>query len=165
MNRLEIKIIPEHFAYTAEYDVDNYMSFFDEETGENILQDLEDLMHEENPDVIVPEIPDDYNYITHATGQIPSPPMHVKYYDMVDRMGKDNADGAYRFVKVPEVKAATMLYKGPFETIPDGFAQLFALIEKENYTVCGESRASAIHGPWDRDNKEDYVMELQVPIE
>ena len=116
--KLEIREIPEHIAYTAEYDVDCYDDFFDVRTGENSLQDLEDLMHEDNPDVVVPAIPNDYNYFTHPAGIVPEQPMHVHYNDMVDRFGCDNPDGKYRFVTVPAVRAAVIPWEGPNRTVP-----------------------------------------------
>ncbi len=162
--KLEIKDIPEHIAYTAEYDVDCYDDFFDFEAGTNSLQNLEDLMHEENPDVVVPEIPNDYNYFTHPAGVIPEGRMHIHYYDMVDRKGKDNPDGKYRFVTVPAVKAATMFWEGPNRTIPEGIARAFALIEEAGLEIAGDTRTSAIHGPWDREDEAEYLMEIQVPV-
>ena len=119
MSVLEIKIIPEHIAYTVEYDTAGEYDFFDFETGDNTLQDLEDLVLSENPGVTVPEIPDDYNYTTYPAGVIPSGKMRVSYYDMVNKMGKDNPDGKYRFVTVPEVKAAVMYHKGKNEGIDE----------------------------------------------
>ncbi len=162
--QLTIKSIPEHIAYTAEYDVDCYDDFFDVRTGTNSLQDLEDLMHEDNPDVVVPEIPDDYNYFTHPAGEVPGDRMHVRYYDMVDRKGKDNPDGKYRFVTVPAVRAATMLWEGPNRTMPEGIARAFALIKEAGLEIAGDTRTSAIHGPWDREDEAEYLMEIQVPV-
>ena len=129
MSVLEIKIIPEHIAYTVEYDTAGEYDFFDFETGDNTLQDLEDLVLSENPGVTVPEIPDDYNYTTYPAGVIPSGKMRVSYYDMVNKMGKDNPDGKYRFVTVPEVKAAVMYHKGAFSKIPESIKKIFESIE------------------------------------
>lgn len=165
MSTLEIRTIPEHIAYTAEYDIESYYDFFDFETGGNDLQDLEDLMHQENPDVMVPEMPDDYNYFTHPAGTVPQGKMHITYYDMVDRRGVDNPDGKYRFVTVPEVKAAVIQHQGPFSKVPDSLEKVFQLIKEQGLSVCGDSRVSAIHGPWDRESEDDYLMEIQVPVE
>lgn len=85
MSKFEIRTIPGHISYMAEYDIDSYYEFFDFETGDNQLQDLEKLMHLENPDVTVPEMPDDYNYFTQPMATIPEGKMHIKYYDMVDK--------------------------------------------------------------------------------
>ena len=162
MRRVEIRTIPEHVAYTAEYDVETYNDFFNEETGDNILADLEVLMHSENPDVIVPEIPDDYNYLTHEAGEQIKSPMHVKYYDMVNKAGKDS--DSYRFVTVPEVTAAVMLYEGPFENVGEAYEEVYQWIRQNNYEIAGPGRSSCIHGPWDRSSRSEYLTEIQIPI-
>ena len=162
--QFEIKDIPEHIAYTTEYDIDSFNDFFDPETGGNILQDLEDLMHEDNPDVVVPEIPDDYNYLAVPAGVVPEGRRHISYFDMVDRKGKDNPDGAYRFVTVPAVRAAVLPWEGPYDTIDEGIARAFALVKEAGLEVAGDTRISAIHGPWDREDEAEYLMGIQVPV-
>jgi len=164
MMEFELREIPEHIAYTAEYDVKSYNDFFDFETGENYLQNLEDLMHEENPDVVVPEIPDDYNYFTHPKGEVPQGKMHMKYYDMVDRKGKDNKEGKYKFVTVPGVKAVVVPWQGANSTIPQGIGEALSLAKKNGFEIAGDTRVSAIHGPWDRDDENEYLVEIQVPV-
>ena len=165
MTDIKIKEIPEHIAYTAEFDIDDYYDFFDFETDSNSLVNLEELMHRENPDVNVPEMPDDYNYFTHPRGVVPKGRMHIHYYDMVDRAGIDNADGKYRFVVVPKIRAACMMHRGSFRTIDKTIRSAFSEIGKAGFAVCGDSRISAIHGPWDRENLSDHLAEIQIPIE
>lgn len=165
MTDIKIKEIPEHIAYTAEFDIDDYYDFFDFETDSNSLVNLEELMHRENPGVNVPEIPDDYNYFTHPQGVVPKGRMHIHYYDMVDRAGMDNADGKYRFVVVPKIRAACMMHRGSFRDIDKTLRSAFLGIRKAGFTVCGDSRISAIHGPWDRESWSDHLVEIQIPIE
>lgn len=161
---LEIRVIPGHIAYTAEYDVGCYDDFFDVAAGTNSLQDLEDLMHETNPDVVVPDIPDDYNYFTHPAGKVPEGRMHVRYFDMVDRFGKDDPEGRYRFVSVPEARCAVLSWQGPNATVSEGIARAFALVEEAGFEIAGDTRVSAIHGPWDREDEAEYLVEIQVPV-
>lgn len=162
MKRVEIKIIPEHVAYTAEYDVKNYNDFFNEETGDNILADLDERMHAENPGVLVPETPDDYNYFTHEAGMPVKSPMHIRYFDKVNKAGKDTK--LYKFVTVPEAKAATMFHEGPFEEVGETYNMLYEWIIENGYFVSGDGRSSCIHGPWDRSSRSEYLIEVQIPI-
>ena len=163
MAEVRIIEIPAHIVYTAEYDVDSLNDFFNPETGENILYDLQYLMEDENPDVHVPEDGEDYNYF-----DFPFPDSNGKkrvvYHDMVDTAGKDNPDGKYRFQEVPEVTAAALMYKGPYDSIGDGFDRVLEWIEANGYVQSGIARASAVNGPWDRDDEADYVTECQVPV-
>lgn len=160
---VEIRIIPAHIAYTAEYDVVDYNDFFDETAGTNQLADLEKRMRAENPGVEVPDMPDDYNYFTHAPGERIESPMHIGYFDMVNRKGSDT--DAYRFVSVPEVTAAIMRHEGPYDEVGQTYDKLYRWIEENGYRIAGPGRSSAIHGPWDRGNRADYLMEIQIPVE
>ncbi len=161
--RVEIKVIPEHIAYTQEYIVHDYNDFFDETTGENLLQTLSDRVEAENPNVHVPKSPADYNYFAHEVGAPITSPMYIQYYDMVDCFGTDC--DAYRFVRVPEVTVAALAHCGPFDRVFETYRFLYEWIKAHGYQVAGEGRSSAIHGPWDRDNSRDYLLEVQIPIE
>jgi effector-binding domain-containing protein len=160
---VEIKDIPEHIAYTQEYTINSYYDFFDEITGENTLQTLADQVEAENPGVHIPKSPADYNYFTHEAGKPITSPMHIRYYDMVDNLGRDCDD--YKFVLVPEVTAAITKHYGGFDRIFETYSFLYEWIESNGYRVAGEGRSSAIHGPWDCDNSEDYLLEVQIPVE
>ena len=159
---IKIKVIPEHIVYSKEYEIRDYNDFFNEDTGENILANLEELMHSQNPQVHVPQMPDDYNYITHAAGEIPGQNMKVIYSDMVDVKGTDTPE--YRFRQVPEITAAVMLHQGPYETIGETYRKLYDWIKANGYQVAGGGRSSTINGPWNRGSREDYLTEVQIPV-
>lgn len=162
MAEVELKVIPAHIAYAAEYEVRDYNDFFDEATGANKLADLEERMHKDNPDVRVPKMPNDYNYFVHAAGERVTSPMRIRYHDMVDKAGRDGKD--YRFVQMPQITAATMLHRGPFERIGETYAALYRWISEQGYEIAGDGRSSAIDGPWNRQNRSDYLMEVQIPV-
>jgi effector-binding domain-containing protein len=157
-----IKTIPAHIAYTTEFDIRDYNDFFDETSGVNQLQQLSDRVESENPDVHVPDIPNDYNYFTHEAGKPITTPMHVQYFDMVNDFGTDCR--SYRFVRVEEVTAATALHEGPYEEVGKTFEFLYDWIREHGYVIDGDGRSKAIHGPWDREDPAEYLMEIQIPI-
>lgn len=161
MKNVEIKVIPAHIVYLAEYDLQNGMAdLVDPYTGKNELLELQFLMEKENPGVNVPE--DDYNYIEYPIAKNDDGTMHLVYSDKVDKIGKDNPDGKYRFVVVPEVRAAVYEHVGPFSTIDDGFKYVFEWIDDNGYKSTGKGRISAVHGPWDREKEEEYSNECQI---
>ena len=164
MSDITIRKIPSCIVYTAEYDVPGVDSFFDEETGDNALYDLQYLMEAENPDVHVPDIPDDYNFFFYPLEKNPDGTIHVIYCDMVDKAGTDSPSGAYRFTEIPEIQAAVLMHKGAFDTIDKGFALVQQWVKDNGYEICGPGRISAVHGPWDREDPNEYVNELQIPV-
>ena len=164
MNEIRIRRIPSCIVYTAEYDVNSVEDFFDPETGDNLLYDLQYQMEAENPDVHVPDIPDDYNFMYYPSRMNPDGTMHIVYCDMVDKKGVDSPTGAYRFVEIPEIEAACLMHQGNNDSIPEGYARLEGWIRDNGYEICGDGRTSAIHGPWDREDPDEYVNELQIPV-
>lgn len=164
MYEIKIQTIPACVAYSAEYDVPGVGSFFNPETDENILYDLQYEMEADNPDVHVPDMGDDYNFFEYPMEDNGDGTVHIRYFDMVDVKGTDSKTGSYRFCDVPEIEAATMMHKGRFDTFDEGFAILYNWIDANGYKIAGKARVSAINGPWDTKNPDDYVNELQVPV-
>jgi len=164
MAEVTIRKIPAHIVYSAEYDIEDFMDFFDPETEANQLYDLQLEMEADNPDVIVPEIGEDYNYFQYPVRRNEDGTMHVVYCDMTDKVGKDSPKGSYHFVEVPEVTAACLMHKGPFNSFEEGFDELFDWLKNNGYETEGKGRISAINGPWDTESEEDYVNECQIII-
>lgn len=164
MAEVTIKQIPAHIVYSAEYDIEDFMDFFDLKTEANQLYDLQLEMEADNPDVIVPEIGEDYNYFEYPVKRNEDGTRHVVYCDMVDKMGKDSPKGSYRFVEVPEVTVACLMHKGAFNSFEEGFSELFDWLKDNGYETEGKGRISAINGPWDTESEEDYVNECQIII-
>ncbi|MDD4199923.1 MAG: GyrI-like domain-containing protein [Eubacteriales bacterium] len=161
---IEIRTIPACVAYSAEYNLPGIGSFFNTETGENILYDLQHEMEADNPEVHVPDLGDDYNFFEYPPADNGDGTVHIRYFDMVDVKGKDSKTGAYRFCDVPEIKAATMMHQGYYDTLDAGFAKLYDWIEAKGYECCGKARISAINGSWNTENPDECVNELQVPV-
>lgn len=163
-HNISIRKISACTVYRAEYDINGVEDFFNMDTGENMLYDLQYLMEAENPNVIVPELGDDYNYFEYPMEENQDGTRHIIYRDMTIGRGHDSPSGAYVFESAPEICAAVLLHKGPFNSIGTAFASVYDWIEKNGYTVDGPGRCSAIHGPWDRDDPEEFVNEIQVPV-
>lgn len=163
--KIDIKTIPAHIAYCAEYDVSSMKELIDPNTDKNVFFELQYLMEKENPHVTVPEIGDDYNYVEYPFTVNEDGTYHIVYYDMVDKKGNDNPDGVYRFIEANETMVACAEHVGSSDTIDETFAALYDRIEKKGYRITGAGRSIAVHGPWDRENECDYVNECQVPIE
>ena len=164
MADVTIRKIPAHVVYTAGYDVNSFMDFFDPETDSNRLYDLQLEMEADNPGVTVPEIGEDYNYFDYPICRNADGLMHVVYSDMVDVSGQDSPAGSYHFTDVPEVTAACYMHQGPFDTFEEGFAVVLDWIRANGYETEGKGRLSAIHGPWDRETEDEYVNECQIII-
>ncbi len=72
-------------------------------------------------------------------------------------------------VKVYELPAVErmvcIVHQGPFSTIPKTYETLYDWIRQNGYKMCGPIREIYHKGEWITDNQEEYITELQVPIE
>lgn len=72
-------------------------------------------------------------------------------------------------VKVYELpaieKMVCIVHKGPFSTISGTFEALYDWIGQNGYKISGPLREIYHKGEWITENTEEYITELQVPIE
>lgn len=71
-----------------------------------------------------------------------------------------------KFKTIDEVPlAACLMHKGPYSTFHRTYNALFGWIPANGYRAVGNPRESYIDGIWNKDDPEDWLTEVQVPIE
>ena len=71
-----------------------------------------------------------------------------------------------RYKTIPGVpQAACVLHRGPYSTLRDAYAFLYRWIGENGYRPTGPSRDSYIDGIWNKDSEEEWLTEIQVPVE
>lgn len=81
----------------------------------------------------------------------------------VERALKDQDTFKFRTTEaVPNM--AAMMVPGPFENIGPAFNSLAEWIEKNNYEIAGPTRQVCHKGPWNEENPENYLTEVQIPV-
>ena len=78
-------------------------------------------------------------------------------------MGK--ATGDITFKKIPATKAVTVMHKGPYSELGKAYSYIFKWIEENNYTVKENPRESYIDEIWNGKKEEEWLTEIQVPIQ
>lgn len=82
----------------------------------------------------------------------------------VDSMGEDK--GEYRFLNTEPVEnmACIMVY-GSFDNIGPAYKSFAKWLEKHKvYKIWGKNRQICHIGPWNEENQEKYLTEIQIPI-
>lgn len=70
-----------------------------------------------------------------------------------------------KFKKINKIEGAIcVLHKGPYETLRDAYIFIFEWIKDNNYEVSDNPRESYIDGIWNKENTEDWLTEVQVPV-
>ena len=72
-------------------------------------------------------------------------------------------DGLY-FRTLPEIQAVCVFHKGSYRTFPESYETVLKHIEENGYEIVGEIRESYIDGVWNKDDEEEWLSEIQIPI-
>ena len=159
--RAEIREIPAHVIYYKEYFVENLNDFLKAIEGRNILQELSDKVMLENPEIQLTD--PDYNVILYADGEFQERNIRIEFCDAVTAMGRDTEE--YHFREVPAFTALNVMHKGSNKKLAAAYAFAFQWMRDNGYRKAGSPRNSTIDGFWNRDNEEDYLTEIQIPVE
>ena len=83
----------------------------------------------------------------------------------VDRMGENKNGFVFRNTEAIPNMACTMVY-GDFKNIAGAYIAFAGwLQEHSQYKMTGQSRQIVHRGPWNEKNPENYLIEIQIPLE
>jgi effector-binding domain-containing protein len=87
--------------------------------------------------------------------------------EVVEPITKSLQEGdMVKVYELPAVeKMVCIVHMGPFSTISKTYEALYDWIRQNNYKRSGPLREIYHKGEWVTDNQEEYITELQVPIE
>lgn len=61
--------------------------------------------------------------------------------------------------------AACIFHKGSYNTLPQSYEKVLHYIEENNLTISDSIRENYIDGIWNKDSEEEWLTEIQVPVE
>lgn len=139
--------------------------------AENCLKDYSEIMtfipqvgercQKLNPDLkcSTPE----YCFMEYLDGEYKQHDINVRYYEQVENLGK--ADDLIKFKELPSTKMLGIFHKGAYEEIGKAYAYLFKYAKENGYRINGLPRESYIDGIWNKDDINEYLTEIEIPIE
>jgi len=87
----------------------------------------------------------------------------IRHNEAVERAGKEG--GRIRFRTIPETKVLSVYHKGAYENIGAAYSFLLKYAEENGYRRTGPARECYIDGIWNKETVEEWLTELQLPIE
>ncbi|MDY3761947.1 MAG: hypothetical protein SO106_03095 [Candidatus Onthovivens sp.] len=76
-----------------------------------------------------------------------------------------NSNEFIKFKKINAVKTVCIYHKRSYKTLSEAFDFILDYANKNNLTIIDNPRESYIEGMWNKDSEEDYLTEIQIPIE
>ncbi|MGN1337325.1 MAG: MerR family transcriptional regulator [Candidatus Coprovivens sp.] len=151
------KVLPAYYVYYKEGVLKDYS-----DASEFILSSGTECM-KLNPNIKCVE--PDYCYINYLDGEYKEKNIKVRYAQAVikeDTPFKENE--SIKFMAVPETKCICIYHKGSYDTLGKSYAKIMKYIEDNKLEITDFPRECYIEGIWNKENVEDWLTEIQVPI-
>ena len=151
------KIIPEYYVYYKEGILKDYS-----ELSEFILNSGKECL-ELNPNIKCVE--PDYCYINYLDGEYKDKNIKVRYSQAVIKENIPFVENEnIKFMTIPEVKCICIYHRGHYESLGNSYAKIMKYIEDNNLEIKDYPRECYIDGIWNKENEEDWLTEIQIPI-
>jgi len=149
-----IKELPKCVVYSKKMTIPSYDAYFEliHAIGESVGKQYPDLK------CAAPE----YCFVVYLDGEHKEKNINVEFCEAVTQMWPDFDD--IKFKEIESVSAVSVLHKGPYTELSQAYAYIFEWIEENGYIAADNPRESYIDGIWNKENEEDWLTELQIPI-
>ncbi|MDD2519213.1 MAG: GyrI-like domain-containing protein, partial [Bacilli bacterium] len=149
-----LKELPECIVYSKRMVISSYDSYFE------LIPAIEEEVKKANPNLkcAVPE----YCFIVYHDGEYKEKDIDVEYCEAVTEFGKETE--SIKFKRIPTTIAVTVMHKGPYRDLGKAYAYIFKWIEDNGYTTTDKPRESYIDGIWNKEDENDWLTEIQVPV-
>ncbi len=149
-----IKEIPSYTVFSAQYTIPNYAAL-----GE-LMPALAEKVGKVNPDLKC--IEPDYCFNVYLDGEYRETDINVEICQAVVSRGVEG-DG-FVFKDIPAVTVVSVLHRGAYEKLSEAYAYALQWVEQNGYQIIDNVRESYIDGIWNKDNVEEWLTEIQVPV-
>ena len=105
----------------------------------------------------------DYCFVTYVDPEYKERDVGLCYAQAVTARGVETE--TIKFRDLAPVQAVCVYHKGPYEGLGEAYAYLMGWIEDNGYVCVERPRERYIDGCWNRENPEDWLTEIQFPIE
>ena len=104
----------------------------------------------------------DYGFCEYLDGEYRETNMRIRYSQAVTKMGVGNE--RIQFRSLPATKAICIYHKGDYDRLGEAYAYIYRYAAENGYEVAGLHREVYIDGVWNKENMEDWLTEIQLPV-
>lgn len=150
-----VKELPECTVYYKEGVLKNYSMISD-----FILASANECL-KTNPDIKC--VKPDYCFSEYLDGEFKEENIKYRYSQAVTKEGIPN--DTIKFKKLEAVKAVCIYHKGSYETLGLAYGFIMKYIEDNGLKIKAFPRERYIDGIWNKENPQDWLTEIQIPVE
>ena len=153
-NEIFIKEIPSYIIYYRDGIISDFSKI-----SEFVLQSGSECA-KVNPNLKC--VTPNYCYISYLDGEYKEKDIKIRYAEAVEKFG--NETNQVKFMKADAITAVCIYHKGSYENLRDSYNTILKYIEDNNYEIIDNVRECYIDGCWNKDNVDDYLTEIQFPV-
>lgn len=101
-------------------------------------------------------------YVEYLDGEFKERDFNVEYVEAVEKIGKETKN--IKFKILPAAEVACVMHKGSYEGLRKGYIYLINWVKENGYLPAGNAREQYIDGCWNKENEDDYLTEIQIPV-
>ena len=105
----------------------------------------------------------DYCFCEYLDGEYKEHDIITRYSQAVKKAGVENE--RIKFRTLPKTKVISIYHKGAYDGLGEAYAYIMKYAEENGYKASGLLRECYIDGIWNKPNAEDWLTEIQLPIE
>ena len=113
-----------------------------------------------NPDIECTK--PDYGFCEYMDGEHKETNMRVRYSQAVTKAGIGNE--RIQFRTLPATRAICIYHKGSYDRLGEAYAYIYRYAAENGYQVTDFHRECYIDGIWNKENVEDWLTEIQLPV-
>ena len=149
------KEIPEYIVYYSEKrlnDVADKMTFIPQCGAECAAL---------NPELkcTVPE----YEFCEYLDEEYRETDVLIRHSQAVEAFGNESEN--IKFRRIPKTKVLSIYHKGAYEQLGEAYAYMMKYAAENGYKTAGLIRECYIDGIWNKESEDDWLTEIQLPIE
>lgn len=153
--QVTIKVIPPAIVYYSEFKLKTYSDLI------KIIPELGEKCKKLNPDLKCAEPA--YEFCEYLDGEYKETDIMVRHNEAVEKIGIES--DMIKFKEIPATKVLCIFHKGGYDKIGAAYAYIMKYAEENGYKIAGLSRESYIDGIWNKDSVDEWLTEIQLPIE
>ncbi len=150
-----VKEVPACTVFAARYTLPGYAALFE------IMPALGEKVGSANPGLKCTE--PDYCFNVYLDGEYRDTDINVEICQAVTGRGRDGE--GFVFKDIPAITAVSVLHRGAYQNLGAAYAYAMQWVEQNGYQIAGNVRESYIDGVWNKESEEDWLTEIQVPVE